>query len=288
MKMDKDFAHGRQFSEQMKLLRPDSAQKLTALLSDYMGADNELSVAFRLIFGHPLCVTLFLADRQLSFAEVTSLLLVSKSCLSENLAARANSFIRGYFNLPYELQKNQVNEKSFDDSLDWGLNASAGPEDSLPAFHAEATLLIDDEKLANSPHAPNINSSAQTLWGFPLHLALKPLLLCLTLIVSIFAAFKLSAICEPFGLCEKKRIPASNPDNLNNMRPSKDVAKPLAGGAVDRSDSIDSFKIVPPSKPALPMLPTSPSPRELHESPYRPAPAPAPVETAPLREEALW
>lgn len=268
--------------------KPDSQHKLSALLNDVAGSDTELVSAFRLLFGNPVCVSLFIAGSPLGAAERSALNSIAKSSLSPSLSLRTEEFIRGYFDRAVsespglDLSRQSiyyVGKSSSNSAL-----SSVVPASSALAEPEEATLFASDDSSFDQLIKPDIQGGAASFRLSPARqIPLKPFALLLLATLMGILMFKLQAICEPFGLCAKEQN-QSKDKNGGRQPESKDlppsVSKP--------SQSIDAS--APPRPRDLPALrsPAPPSPIQPQrplKTPYIPAPSP---ESAPLREEPLW
>jgi len=282
--MDADYLLGRKFSAGVQKLKPRTLQTLSAIFSDYVGSDSDLSSTFRLLFGNPLYLNLFLSDGETSVAELSSLLAIAKESLSPVLATRAESFVRGYFDAA-DIR-----------TLDFSANSYAHPDVNPKSSNApsydncasvnsstaeHATVFADDEQILSSTSpgkSPSISSRPVTPARRSVNL--KYFFLFAVLAVVGFSVFKVPAICEPFGFCDKKvksgkpaaageRNKSKVQNNSNSFSPNSNIQE--APNAVDAHS-----RVIPKSQ-----TPVRPQP-----VPYNPGPPAA--DSAPLRQEALW
>ena len=285
--MSSDFTLGQKFFAQIERLKPDNAQKLLALLSDSAGDDEELASAFRLLFAKPVYVSLFLAGTRPNSAELASLSSISSRCLSSALAARVQDFVSGYFSLAVEERSSLVSDSS--NSIQSvsvrsiaSFPASVRPP-SVPDQEA-ATLFVDDAALneqdvSGVPLQAGVKPESSKGFGVPL----KPIVLACAAILIVFASFKVPAICEPFGLCDKK---SDAPED------KKTESDPADDSVVPKADSEEPSVAVPADPPSASPAPTPviESPPQRLQAPVRsrpPAPTPS-RESAPIREQPLW
>ena len=282
--MDADYLLGQKFSAGVQKLRPRTLQTLSAIFSDYVGSDTDLSSSFRLLFGNQLYLNLFLSESEASVAELSSLLAIAKESLSPVLAIRAESFVRGYFDSS-DVRTLDFSANSYAHS-DVNPKPSNGPSyenyGSVNSPIAEhATIFADDESLSSSPppsKSPNITSSPVAAARSSLNL--KQFFLLVLLAFIGFSVFKVPAICEPFGLCDKK-VKSGKPavtgesnkakvqNSSNSLSPNLKIQ--TTPNAVDTQSRILRKSQVP----------VRPQP-----APYNPGPPAA--DSAPLRQEALW
>ena len=282
--MDADYLLGRKFSAGVQKLRPRTLQTLSAIFSDYVGSDTDLSSSFRLLFGNQLYLNLFLSEGEASVAELSSLLAIAKESLSPVLATRAESFVRGFFD--------SADIRTLDFSANSCANSDVNPKPSnVPSYEnyasvnspiaEHATIFADDEPISSSPPTSKSHNNSSSPVAAPRSsLNLKQFFLLALLAVIGFSVFKVPAICEPFGLCDKKvksgkpsvsgeRNKAKVQNNSNRLSPNSNMQK--TPSAVDTQS-----RIIPKSQ-----VPARPQP-----APYNPG-QPA-ADSAPLRQEALW
>lgn len=284
--MSADFQSGQKFFAQIEQVKPDNAQKLLALLSDSVGADDELASAFRLLFANPVYVSLFLGRKRPSSAEFTSLSSISSRSLSSALAARVHNFVSGYF-------ASCRTDESCIDSEPSGLNQSV-PNRSASTFPSSArssslpdleepTLFVDDSA-SNEEASFGVSTQDGDKPERPKAAAVpvKPIVLACAAIIVLIASFKVPAICEPFGLCEKK---SETPKDKKSEPESKD--KPVIP-SVEPEDPPVAVPADPPASPSPPKV-LDPLPQR-SEAPVRSRPPAATPsrEVAPMREQPLW
>lgn len=285
--MSSDFTLGQKFFAQIERLKPDNAQKLLALLSDSAGADEELASAFRLLFAKPVYVSLFLAGTRPNSAELASLSSISSRCLSSVLAARVQDFVSGYFSLAVDDGSSLVSDSSKQSQSVSVKSVASFPASVRPPSVADqeaATLFVDDAALneqdvSGVPLQAGVKPESSKGVGVPL----KPIVLGCTAILIVFASFKVPAICEPFGLCDKKSDAAED---------KKKESTPAGDSVVPKPESEEPSAAVPadppPASPAPPQVMDSPPQRPQAPVRSRP-PAPSPSrESAPIREQPLW
>lgn len=292
--MDKDYQLGQGFSECTQKIRPDNQQKLLAIFSDFAGSDHEIISAFRLLFGNPLYITLFLERRPINLGQIASLTSIAKSSLSPNLATRAESFVLGYYGVTLDGKASQASSMPPSSPQTQPKERSAEQQPTSAGYASvtseESTLFADEDPIrgaanADAPHQEPVGASSNSIKTANL----KPLVFAIMAVLFGVALFKVPAVCEPFGLCEKR----DNPDQ-------KDTDKNRSGDAQKKPDSLEP---TPPSETAQPQQPqledlALPAPAPAPQSPPQaraPAPMPQPVytpapqpESAPLRDEPLW
>ena len=292
--MNKDYKLGQGFSDCTHRVRPDSHQKLLATFGDFAGSDHEIISAFRLLFGNPLYISVFLQDQPVNTAQIAALSSIANSSLSPSLAERAILFVKGYFGIAIEtdpLEQAPIPAASYIPPPIKRTTREANTQSeyqSISAASEESTVFADDppsnepvdsqveqssRKSVNSPHAKTVN--------------LKTLFLAVLLFVLGFSIFRVPAICEPFGLCEKKKdrvgkdsriAPNGSPTKGKSVGDQAVPVTPLEPSAP--SESSAPFASPPASKTvARPAPITAPQPA------YTPPP---PRERAPLRDEPLW
>jgi hypothetical protein len=284
--MSADFTLGQKFYAQIEQLKPDNAQKLLALLSDSVGADEELASAFRLLFAKPVYVSLFLARVRPSAAELASLSSISSRCLSSALAARVHDFVSGYFALAVEDGSSSASNSSKPNQSVHARSVASFPASvrtpSVPDQEA-ATLFADEAALneqdvSGVPPQAGVKPESSKRIGVPL----KPIVLACAAILIVFASFKLPAICEPFGLCDKKS---------DASKDKKKESEPTVNSDVPNPEPEEPPAAVPADPPVSPMPPqVIDSPPQRPQAPVRsrpPAVTP-PREAAPVREQPLW
>lgn len=290
--MDRDFRLGQQFSECIQRIRPDSQQKLFAIFGDLAGSDHEIISAFRLLFCNPLYTSLFLERLQISPAEVVSLASIAQSSLSPALASRADFFVRGYFGLANDqpvftdssippLGQPQSQFRSSDRRREISSHeyTSTASEESTIFSNEEPNREASDFK---PPHREAVGASHT----FSKKANLKFLIYGFLLFLVGVSAFNVTAICEPFGFCEKKGDPVKK-DSKKVL--SGDVKK--AVGTTNQQPS--SIPIAQPESVLQPPA-SNPKARSAAVQPRSipldpPASTPPPQnENAPLRSEPLW
>lgn len=282
--MDADYLLGRKFSVGVQKAKPRTLQTLSAIFSDYVGSDSDLSSSFRLLFGNQLYLNLFLSKSEISVAEFSSLLAIAKESLSPSFASRAESFIRGYFSAAcvHELD---FSANSFDRSDVKQRSSSVPFYDNYASVNSpiaeHATIFADDEPLSSiPPTSKSPNTSSSPVAAARSSLNFKQLFLFALLAVIGFSVFKVPAICEPFGLCDKKvesgepagsgeRNKSKVQNSSNSLGPNSNIQ--TAPKAVDSQSGI---------------IPKSQVPVSTQSAPYNPGPSAA--DSAPLRQEALW
>lgn len=278
--MNDDFLLGREFYSRTQDLNPDSSQKLLALLIDFTGSDEELASAFRLLFSNPIYVSLFIARKSPSIAELASLSSISAHCLSSVLADRVDNFSKGYFDAVPSKQPSSTLLSSRLRQTTFSATVVATPtafRTSLPPDSEEATLFVDeptpDEPVANgSPVVQDKNTNSRIV--FPLQT--KSIILAAIALLAVLASFKVPAICEPFGLCAKKS------DNSNEKKTGSEP-----NSSSSDAESLSPLDVAPDAPPVAPAPADAP---EQYEAPVRSRP---PVSTpsreiAPTRDQPLW
>ena len=286
--MDRDYQLGQAFSECIHRLRPDSQQKLLAAFVDFAGADQDILSAFRLLFGNPLCLSVFIEHRPVSLAQIASLTLIAEESLSPSLAKRAQSFLYGYCGIPTEKLPSQQSKASSSNDQRSASGMGTSRDVSLDYEYVstsleESTIFAEDDAGQSSSGVssnPGISSShssdKRSIFTF------KPIFYLVILMSVALGIFKLPAVCEPFGLCNQKD------DSLN--RDSKERRTPgdknVPAPSRQQSSSPPALQRAPIAPP-MPSTPTSPAARSSSPQPPYAPPARLP-ESAPLREEPLW
>jgi hypothetical protein len=146
----------------------------------------------------------------------------------------------------------------------------------------EATIFANDESNSFQPNdqysqTPGFVQPNQT--RPPSSIPIKAILILLILAVSGYAAFKIQAICEPFGLCsaeeseddsQKKQAgkESNTEDDKNAEPPAGNRPSPNRDSSLGQSDPSRSQQVQPSLKQKSP---SAPQPNE-----------------APLRDEPLW
>ena len=274
--MSSDYALGQSFCDLVRRISPDGQQKLIALLNDLVGSDDELISAFRMLFSNPIFVSSFLSQSPLGPAELSSLNVISKKSLSLALSTRVDEFVRGYF----ESVNGKASRSSASQSNFPSQQVSVQSQPVMPASLAssrqspeEATVFANDDDFNKSqindqrPRVPIYAQSKQSK-----SIPIKAILIILVLAFSGFAAFKIKAICEPFGLCSadesnkdsKEKESDQKPDmnDTSNQKPAEGIASPNRETSLGKPDP-------------------SPIPKQLKPSPPQP-------NEAPMRDEPLW
>ncbi len=296
--MDKDYRLGQDFSECIQKIRPDTQQKLLAILNDFAGSDHEIISAFRLLFGDPLYISLFLERPPINLAQVTSLTSIAQSSLSPSLAKRAETFVRGYFGIA-SCQSSSPASSPPPSSPQQSTGPSAFQQDTNSyesTASEESTIFADDEacKEGSNTHAPQ-EGYAGASPRFVKNTNLKPLLFAVLMGILGVAIFKVPAICEPFGLCTKREDSGAKDskglrsgdienksDSSDQPRPNAPQPPPEALSPPSRAPQPQSEGLAPPPAPKAP----APAPPIATPKPaYTPAPQ---AESAPLRDEPLW
>lgn len=280
--MGNEYQLGKDFSKLTKQHTPSNHQKLLALLHDIVADDNELSSAFRLLFANPTYVSAFLAAKRPGIAGLTSLSSIAKSSLSESLASRVDQFVLGYFDIPLEQLNQRVYYSSSPESEKVPNPQSKDAYHDFSAQRAsipveERTVFAKDDGFDSPANAHPWQANNK---GFKSSLRLqafiKPFLFIALLAGAVFASFKVPAICEPFGLCEKEKGSNNEKTGENDemkkleVRKSEQVSKPHQATEDPITASPSSG---PTAKPILPPAPASPT---------------QPRQNAPYREEPLW
>jgi hypothetical protein len=285
--MSADFRLGQKFSAQTEQVKPDSAQKLLALLSDSAGGDEELSSAFRLLFANPVYVSLFLARERPSAAEFSSLTAISSRCLSSLLSARVDSFVAGYFDtlpareLPSDLGTPRSDRIEPDRSVA-SFPASQGP--SASSDSEEVTLFVEDsgaDAEQSAEATPQDGEKLKSPGG--VSIPVKPISLACVAIAIVIASFRVPAICEPFGLCEKTSESSKDKKNEADLElePNNNTANP--GPEVQPPPLA-----APVAEPSPPMALDSPPQRPEVPVRSRPPVVSPPRDAAPMRDQPLW
>lgn len=274
--MSSDYALGQSFCDLVRRISPDGQQKLIALLNDLVGSDDELISAFRMLFSTPIFVSSFLSQAPLGPAELSALSVISKKNLSLALSARVDEFVRGYF----ESFNGKVLRSSASQSNYPSQQVSAQSKPVMPASSAssrqspeEVTVFANDDnysksRISDQPPRVPIHAQSKQSKSIPI----KAILIILVLAFSGFAAFKIKAICEPFGLCstdesnkdskEKESDQRPEMNDTSNQRPAEGNASPNRESSLGKTD---------PSPIQKQPKPSSPQPNE-----------------APMRDEPLW
>lgn len=288
--MNKDYQLGKAFSEWTCKFRPDNQQKLLAAFGDFAASDHDLISAFRLLFGNPLYVSAFLSQQSIGPPQFSSLASIARSSLSAPLARRAEVFICGYFGMVVdELFSEQTSSTTSDPSQSGGeasfslsprsrfLHASTGSEEST--VFAEDPLV--DQRIGShsaqgmrSTDTPSLIKLGNT----------KHLLYVIGLILLGISSFKVSVLCEPFGLCEKKVDSGV-----------KDIKRPRTSIAGKESTQNNLESPDPPrihseslARPRASVNEVVRAPLESPQPAYTPPPPPPRSDNAPLRDEPLW
>jgi len=283
--MNSDYRRGRQFFACIKSVNPDSQQKLSALLNDVAGSDSELVSAFRLLFGNPVYVSLFLAQAPLRAAERASLNSIAQSSLSSALAVRAEEFVRGYFDCDADARsvpiasssssRDPVFESNQHSTLSYSRNFES-PRD----VQEEVTLFADDIASGVMPSGGSASmGSPRDTPRSGMEFPFKAMLALILLVVMGVSIFKVRAICEPFGLCPKEEDSGSNEAGKKSVNSSPE---PLA--APEPAKEIPPEPLKPANKPEQ-IEPSNPQPRPASPPPPRTYPQ---VNQPQLRDEPLW
>lgn len=283
--MNSDYNLGRQFAMSVAKVRPGSQQQLVALFGDLVGSDADMAASFRLLFGNPLYVNLFLSSEVASVAQISSLVSIAEKSLSPALAGRVVSFIRGYFpgvdiasSAGSDDNANALRPSSMVSS---SFGAGAGLTDYSSSSQEPATLYADDPPGSGDSfvgyQAQGPAVSPPVVGRKPINL--KPLVLAVFVLAMGVAAFKVQAICEPFGLCEKDSSDKPKKSKVDEGSSPEPRSRP-AGSSL----SPEPVRTSPVAAP----IPASQVPARKQSS-YIPYPQPsAPSNNAPLRDEPLW
>jgi hypothetical protein len=283
--MSSDYTLGQSFSDLVRRISPNSQQKLIALLIDHIGSDDELISAFRLLFSNPIYVSSFLSQAPLGNAELSSLNTISQKSLSFTLSTRVDEFVRGYFESigsknvrSYASPTESPSQKVPDESKSV-MPASSPFSCQTPE---EVTLFASDDGHNFKPNdqrsqSPGFAQPKQAIVPKPIHI--KSILILLTLAFSGFAAFKIQAICEPFGLCSVEDSDDTNQkkqvEKDSNLNRTQNPAPSAGGGSSPNRESSLKHSDPPRSQQGQPSVKQTP--------PSAPQP-----NDAPLRDEPLW
>lgn len=281
--MNDDFLLGREFYSRTEGLNPDSSQKLLALVIDFTGADDELASAFRLLFSNPIYASLFIARKNPSIAELASLSSLSSRCLSSALAARVDNFARGFFASGPSSQLAQDSVYSEIGKTNLSEPVASFPKvsrESSTADFEDATLFVDETGSVESPA-----SGSAVLEDKPQKVSKNSVLPTKTIVficiglAAVIASFKVPAICEPFGLCDKKSEKSS--DKNPGSESESTISDP---------ESELPPEAVPDSPPVGPDSPATEASPRYSEAPVhsRPPVASPSRDVPPSRDQPLW
>jgi hypothetical protein len=279
--MSSDYALGQSFCDLVRIVSPGSQQKLIALLNDLVGSDDELISAFRMLFSNPIFVSSFLSQAPLGPAELSSLNVISNKSLSLALSKRVDDFVSGYF----ESVGSKALRSPASLSNSSSQQASVPNKPVMPASSAssrqspeEATVFANDHgnnSQINDQRPPSpIYAQSKQSKSVPI----KAILIISVIALSAFSAFKIKAICEPFGLCSSdksnKNDPKKESDQKSNINDTSNQ-RPADGNSTSNRES--STGKLDPSRSEQPR----PNTKQLPPSPPQP-------NEAPMRDEPLW
>lgn len=221
--MGDDFELGRKLVASIASQGGIQPQRVMALITDVIGDDVELSSSFRLLLAHPVFVQFFASSSPEIAPRLTTLLDLSRQSLAPRLSIRVEDFLRGYLST---LEPSNVFIHSSHSSPAFPVSVPANTSIQEPA-----TVYADSVNSGREGSSVQLISPASQ---FSLKSSsVKQLLGVVAVFAAAIAAFRVPALCEPFGLC-----PGSD-SNIDPPRPPSKSVKvdPAAASPVGSSSS---------------------------------------------------